>query len=215
MKAFVLTLRNVPERLSNARELLQTLAEVGIEADLFEAVDWRLARGDCRACGVSIHQRLGKGPVRDLSPGQVACAEGHLRIYESILSSRIQEPVLILEDDVQIVDLLAILTLFGSFPIAGDFVQIHESWHPFPALIERERFDSMREMEVGTWGTCGYFVSPRGASSLLELNSPIVAPADWFFKFPARFGLNGFITNNKLIHHLQYGFSHILGRNLG
>lgn len=94
MKAFVINLKRNPERLASISSQLNNL---GIEFEVIEATDGKkLSEKDLiKLYSTSESLRHIKKP---LTPGEIGCADSHLRIYEKIVEQNLPYS-LVLEDD--------------------------------------------------------------------------------------------------------------------
>jgi len=125
------------------------------------------------------------GAWRDLTIGQLCCAQSHINVFAEILRRGIDYGVII-EDDA--------LPLIGASHLEDRLADLPEGWHIALLLqntlcegivnpdssLSTGHFHRMTELSYGAWA---YAVSREGARYFYEESLPICTPIDCMFRF--------------------------------
>lgn len=175
MKVFVISLES---SVSRREAIIARLSSLGIEAEVFTAIDGRkLSVRDSGYNGRLRRLLYGK----NLTPGEIGCALSHLSVCDEIARRGI-ERALILEDDARVQDNLPdVLRMLESCPDKWDLIRFIGS----PKNIKRMRVsDHMQDgltlnRIYGTpGGAYGYVVNLRAAKKLASKRNSIWMPVD-------------------------------------
>lgn len=189
IKAWCLSL---PRSVERRRQFDAEAARAGLA---FEYVDGLDARGaEAGELSRLADQRLAEQRFgRRLSPGEIACAEGHLRIYRHLLDSD-AGAALIFEDDTLLAesfrDVLKGLAGLGSEFMHRRLVLLlndRQSYQAYPLWVRRRRMVPVASeqglLEVvrsdnALHGTFGYMITRNAAAAILDAEREISVPAD-------------------------------------
>ena len=189
IKAWCLSL---PRSVERRRQFDAEAARAGLA---FEYVDGLDARGaEAGELSRLANQRLAEQRFgRRLLPGEIACAEGHLRIYRRLLDSD-AEAALIFEDDALLAesfrDVLKGLAGLGSEFMHRRLVLLlndRQSYQAYPLWVRRRRKVPVASeqglLEVvrsdnALHGTFGYMITRNAAAVILDAEREISVPAD-------------------------------------
>ncbi len=189
LKVYCLSL---PRSVDRRRRFSAEAARAGLA---FKYVDGLDARGaEAGELSRLADQRLAEQRFgRRLSPGEIACAEGHLRIYRRLLDSD-AEAALIFEDDVLLAenfrDVLKGLAGLGSEFMHRRLVLLlndRQRYQAYPLWVRRRRKVPVASeqglLEVvrsdnALHGTFGYVITRNAAAAILDAEREINVPAD-------------------------------------
>ena len=136
MQTFVINLKRSTERAKHMQKQLSTL---GIDFTLFPATDGKVMAQEI-ATDQSWMQATFK---RDFTPGEVGCADSHLRIYEQMVQENIPL-ALILEDDVKVhKDITTAIELAEKHQ--AEFEWLHLDYTPPGLPLLRYWYQGMKE----------------------------------------------------------------------
>lgn len=188
------------ERNKQRREFaLQRLADLGLKAEIFPAVDGRqLDIGELEKNGIYTDAVAHEKFSRSLSLGEIGCTWSHLKLYMKMLDEHIGL-ALVLEDDAMLVDGAGkkLAELIESLPDDCDLIQLiyecKDCSSVAPGIV---RFNLKECMPVAS---AGYLVKNSGAKKLLSEGYPIRYPADSFIGRSPRWGTNVYGAQPKLV----------------
>ncbi|MYM60782.1 beta-1,4-galactosyltransferase [Vibrio sp. OCN044] len=184
MKVFVI---NLPSSLERREKISQSLNEIGIEFELFTAIDGRKGLpADLINLPDDKHRTFFRS--RPLSPGEKGCYASHYKLWQKCLE--IDEPILILEDDC--LPTKYFTKVFAKLPA------LHQKGYEYLRVEKQERgckqIDSYGDLNIVLWadnrsGTRGYSISPSGAKKLLKYSNRWVCAVDNYIGESYRTGL--------------------------
>lgn len=154
----------------------EQLRKFNLRFEIIRAVDGRnIPERDLKCYS---RQEAVKCAGRELSPGEVACALSHAKMWERLVAKNLNE-VLVLEDDVVVGEMfMRILDLRHKFPAGWELVNFMTSAKqiPFGAPI----YDIYRACRFKGYanGACAYLLNRAGAERLLSHVYPIRWAAD-------------------------------------
>ncbi len=172
---FVLTLRGDDERRT---ALIDSLDARGLHYELVYGVDGR--EGLPSKYESMVDRKLAQSRLwRPLSDGEIACALSHQQIYLEIMKRGLPGAV-ILEDDVRVGDDFA--DFMGAQAYRRSDMMLlfhHNTWVTGKASIRvTEKLQAYR-IARPTYGTAGYALSRKAASTIVRRSTPIASTADW------------------------------------
>ena len=142
----------------------------------------------------SIQQAI-QSVYRPLTPGEIACALSHARMWERMIADRIHE-ALILEDDIEIRnDLIEVLSRRDQFPTDWELINFRTDIGMVPFGLELYKGYKACHFKGDANRTCAYFINLKGAQKLLKHVYPIRFAAD---------GLTGRTSLTKLVSYGIY-----------
>jgi len=190
MKAFIIHLSKVPASYESGIRLQNELQNFNIHAKLFEGSygnetlkkynrigrrhhPWNI-KGPKRLCGDDFIEKYHSESNTKL-PGIVGCFDSHYRLWKH--SVKIQEPIMIFEDDAQIireyipVDFEEVLSLASShFKKTKKYINYLENPKGQP--------EACRYKPISMPGAAGYALKPNAAKKLTKMYSKTFLPAD-------------------------------------
>lgn len=194
IKAWCLSL---PRSIERRRQFDAEAARVGL---VFEYVDGpdagRADGGGLSRLADQVAAEMLTG--RRLSQSEIACAEGHLRIYRLFLDSDAQA-ALVLEDDARLAEdfrevlkgLAGLGTVFlrrrlvlllnGQKSDEGCPIWVRRG-RRMPVLGKQSLFDVVQCFNA-PWGSYGYMITRSAAAAVLNAQRQIGVPADWWRLF--------------------------------
>lgn len=196
IKTQLVTLPAYAERLAKLNSLNQQLAEIGLDAKIYNGVhgkDIHIAEAASQITQLKhitwkettylydMRIRLNGNPM---THGEFGCAWSHLNLLQELLNEdTIVNYYLILEDDVELIQPLSELyTLLQHVPIDADMCHLAKSdWHPFIKTQQTNAY--FFECEKRFFNkTTAYLVSRKGAAKILAYTkSSINVPIDDLF----------------------------------
>lgn len=200
---WVVSLRRSAERRASVADCL---ARLGLKFEFADAVD-----------GSALPQREildGSNPGetvrllgRSLTAGEFGCSLSHLNLYRRLLSSGLEEAV-ILEDDVA-VDLMfpEFLHNLTRLPARCELLHFHTGLPPAPfsvwgARAVTERYRCVR-LTIPMSGSFGYLIRRSAAEKLLASGYPVRVPADVLCGGSLRAGVRIYGIDPPLVRHLE------------
>lgn len=175
MHIFVINLARSEDRRTR---ILARLAELGLEAEIFDAVDGStLPLNDERYNGRCRRLMFGK----DLTSGERGCAYSHLGVYAAILNRGLPF-ALVLEDDALLKDdLPAVLSAVANVSQHWDIVRFIQ--HPKTENRSRPLFTLNKEWRVArplgaTGGAYGYLINDHACQTMIRHAKHLWVPVD-------------------------------------
>ena len=169
MKAYIITLVNLDKSVSAANDCLNSAKNNGVNAEIFQAVTAETAIEELNKNNLKFNLTLPQRKHRLLPT--IACFLSHYKLWELTYNSN--QPSIVLEHDSIIV---------SNIPkLSGDIVNLGKpSWgHTGNLDFEGERPLSSGEVFLGAHG---YYITPLGASNLLDVAKSMGGTqADCFF----------------------------------
>lgn len=110
----------------------------------------------------------------------VGCSLSHIALWKKAIE--LDEPIIVLEDDVRM-DKDFMLTAISRIPAGADHAAI--VYLPFADRSECGQYWCKVQPRIGFSGTQMYYITPRGASILLEQAFPIVSQIDVYMGYVA------------------------------
>ena len=184
MRSYIIHLSKVPASLETATKVKTDLADLGIDAELFEGSYGNAVQNEFAATGRTCHPWSFKGPDRLLSaeskqgyttPGIMGCFYSHYRLWEKC--AKLDEPIMIFEDDVKFTreyepvvwqDIL--ILVLGNPTKSAKYA--HYLTHP----VGQPRTERYGQSSMP--GTPGYAITPAAARKLLNQYSCTFLPSD-------------------------------------
>ena len=114
------------------------------------------------------------------SMGAVGCYLSHQELWKKAL--KLNTPIIIIEDDVQI-DINFMITAIQSIPNSADHAAL--IYLPWVGPADCNDLWCTPKKRDSVLGTQMYYITPRGASELLKQALPIVAPVDVYINYIA------------------------------
>ena len=175
---------NLDTDVDKKNRMQTTLEELGISFEFFNAIDGRLLT-KAQINKVYDEQKVINTINRSLHKTEIGCALSHFMIYKMMLSTGIEEAV-ILEDDVVISkDFVQIIKLFYQLPKDWDWVLLG-SGHPNDrAQCYVDCKKNILRFIIGKpfynyGGTYGYCINDKGARKILNKTNKIFMPIDMY-----------------------------------
>lgn len=183
MKAFVILLSKIPSSYETGIKVYQQLKDYGLDARLHEGTYGDRARAIFEQEGRQLHHTSFKGhPVDDeyressTRPGVMGCFHSHYRLWQ--LCAKLDEPILIFEDDV--------IFERGWIPVEWNDVLLvasGKSVYKTDWYAEKLYNPTQEPMAVPLNrkvmpGAVGYGLTPRGAAKLTKFYENCFLPAD-------------------------------------
>lgn len=171
----VISLRRATDR---RRFVERVFADAGLEVEIVEAVDARAFTAEERSLVSAARTAYEYG--KPMSPGMLACALSHLRVWQQMISDGLDE-VIVFEDDTRpLASFRTVLEERASLPSDWDVVTFHSlfDWAgPTPIGIRVGGHDicTFRRTPMGTQA---YLLRRGGAEKLTRLVPPVFLPAD-------------------------------------
>src|SRR5690554_1780615 len=177
MKIKVLTLEGEKSRQEN---ILAQLAPSGLEFEFFEGVNERKAAHPLFGQYNESKRLLFKG--EPLSVGQLGCFASHFLLWQECV--RINEPLLIIEDDVKI----EVEKLIAAYDLLANLSPRFECVRLFRNYCKRFRAYTAAELDgfvinkytKGPMSTMSYYVTPAAAKKFIQAADEWVLPVDIF-----------------------------------
>ena len=175
MHVFLLGIESRQERMATTAARLR---EKGFEPEPFYGIDGAQANAHEKVCATA-------GAWRELTIGQLCCAQSHINVYSEILNRGLERAVII-EDDA--------LPHVGAKHLEERLDSLPKGWH-IALLLTNDlcagivnpdskkhtgHWWRMNEVSYGAWA---YAVSAEGAKYFYEESSPIFTPIDCVFRF--------------------------------
>ncbi len=175
VNVFVISLDRLPER---AAFMHAGLTELGIRYELFSAVD--AARGDHEAVSRYNEKESLRRFGAPLSPGEIGCFASHYLLWQRCVA--VQEPMIILEDDVQVSPgFRDAVALVDKLIETHRFIRLAGYYdRAFRAIEDVGEGRRLVRFLRGPAGTQCYCVSPQGAAIFLEAATSWAEPVDQF-----------------------------------
>ncbi len=144
----------------------------------------------------------------------VGCSLSHIALWEKAV--KLNQPIIVLEDDVRM-DKDFMQTAISRIPEDVDHAAI--VYLPFADRSQCGEFWCNVQPRIGFGGTQMYYISPRGASILLEQALPIVSQIDVYIGYVANTRNDFKSVFYKMEHFTTYEFwtefsSSTIGHNL-
>jgi len=121
---------------------------------------------------------------------EIACFASHLQAWQYCVDTG--APLLVLEDNVELVDSMSAAVLHESMAALPDLgyiklaARFERSHHTLAALTNTH---SLARYRRGTCGTSAYRITPAGAAKLIKGAEEIVEPVDDYLEKPWRHGV--------------------------
>lgn len=177
MKVFVINLRDHAERReSSARKL----AAAGVAFEFFEAITGDDARR-LRAFRDYDADEFRLNTGRTMAPGEIGCFASHRALWD--LCCRINEPVLVMEDDFDLLDGFdEAVSIAGDLTTEFGFLRLQTDLRArrYP-ILARGEFEVSRFTKAPHSTMC-YAISPAAAAVFLQATRVMDAPVDVFIK---------------------------------
>lgn len=201
MKNYLINLDKNTDRLEHMTKLLK---EKGIAFERVSAVyGATLSKEEERERFAAFRSMCAMG--RKMSSGEIGCALSHLAIYE-----RVQNPVCILEDDIEISgDMNAALNACEEFLKVDVPRVVLLSGHCFETN-SKERFVRVG----GAMCTDAYCINKAAAQLILKVNRPVVSVADSWNRWARRYGLEIYHYNPTIVRQLNDDFGTDVSKDL-
>lgn len=184
MKAFIINLSKIEGSRNSGLRLQKELADVNIDADLFEGSYGDVTKKQYADIEREHHPWTFKGPskllpiefkLRQSTPGVIGCFDSHFRLWERCIE--LDEPIMIFEDDAQIirpyhpVEFRSVLSLvFSHYKKMQKYLGHLET----PQGNPRACTYSSASMP----GAAGYAIKPHAAKILVDTFANSFLPAD-------------------------------------
>jgi glycosyl transferase family 25 len=178
MRVYVINLEGSVER---RLRLGQRLAELGVEHEIFRALDGRTGAAAFESCNVQQYQlNTGRTP----SDGEVGCYASHLRLWQRCAATN--EPLVVMEDDADPLPTFA-AALEAARGLVGryGFVRFEYDGPGHPARtrpIETVGAFTAHYFVKYPYGAMCYAVSPPVARAFVVASRELRAPVDQFIK---------------------------------
>ena len=184
MKAYIIHLSKIQSSLTSAKRLKKELADVGIQADLFEGSYGNLVAEEFKNKNRTHHAWSIKGPSRlctenekekQSHPGIIGCFDSHYRLWQHCAD--INQPIMIFEDDASIIrkyipvkfeDVLSLV--FSHNKKMQKYIKHLDAPQDTPEACNYKP-SSMP-------GNAGYIIKPHAAKILVEEYKNSFLPAD-------------------------------------
>lgn len=204
MRAYIISLSNVPASTKTALNLRNSLMQYGIDSELYDGIDGHSAKMMVIKEHRNPHPIMHDGNLitethrqRISKPGVIGCFYSHYHLWKKCVE--LDEPIMIFEDD-------AVLTR-DFIPVDWDGVLLlcmGFEWkvsHGYLKYLENPTGNSRVIKYKGTCipGAVGYAIKPNAARTLCEVYADTYDAAD--------LAIN---TNNVPVYH----HSHLMGRAL-
>ncbi|HHQ4778737.1 TPA: glycosyltransferase family 25 protein [Aeromonas veronii] len=178
---FVISLlRSHDRRLAIEKQM----AHLGLSFTFWDAVDGKqLSDADLANVDINLAEQL---CGHSLSLGEVGCALSHIKLYEMMVSKKIEKAI-ILEDDIYLHMHFKNIIDVALQKMSSDIIFIHhgkaKKWPWTRKLPEGYRLASYcrpsKKSNRGIISTAGYILSLNGARKLLQHAYPVRMPADY------------------------------------
>ncbi|MBJ7592217.1 glycosyltransferase family 25 protein [Aeromonas veronii] len=178
---FVISLlRSHDRRLAIEKQM----AHLGLSFTFWDAVDGKqLSDADLANVDINFAEQL---CGHSLSLGEVGCALSHIKLYEMMVSKKIEKAI-ILEDDIYLHMHFKSIIDVALQKMSSDIIFIHhgkaKKWPWTRKLPEGYRLASYcrpsKKSNRGIISTAGYILSLNGARKLLQHAYPVRMPADY------------------------------------
>jgi GR25 family glycosyltransferase involved in LPS biosynthesis len=178
MKSFIIHLSKIKSSLQSALETRHSLANVGINAELFEGTYGNDAVTMFDKENRQVHHidgvNLTTGKV--LNPGVKGCFYSHYRLWKKC--AELNEPIMIFEDD------LVVLNSYNPIEFEEILIlSINYDWgisEPWKKFLEEKNSLSTAQPYTSRFipGAAGYILKPALARKLINLYKNSYLPAD-------------------------------------
>ena len=178
MRSFIIHLSKIDSSFTSAIETRQSLANIGIDAELFEGTYGNDAVEIFNKEDRMLHPNIfNLDNFKQSSPGVMGCFYSHYRLWQHCIE--LNEPIMIFEDDVKICrnfhsiefDDVLVLSINYDWKII-DFLKIYlEETHSLSTVVEYNNFHMP--------GASGYAINPSAAKKLVDTYKQSYLPADW------------------------------------
>ena len=199
MKCIVI---NLPRAEARRRAMSRQFDTLGIEFEIFDAIDWRdLSEEDWALVDRKSRDMEGRRPLSD---GMVACHLSHRKALKSVAEGG-DELAAVFEDDVtlapEIGGALDALARLYSSGWEFDIVFLHRQSmdKTFAPLKRAEAGIRLGITKFSDWGAQGYVVSKKGANRLLKNCPKIVNRNDHTLHAYWESGLNVFSLETPVV----------------
>ena len=199
MKCIVI---NLPRAEARRRAMYRQFDALGIEFEIFNAIDWRdLGEEDWALVDRKSRDREGRRPLSD---GMVACHLSHRKALEGVAAGE-DELAAIFEDDVTFApEIGGVLDALARLYASGwefDIVFLHRNRKDKAYAPLKRVNDSIRLgiTKFSDWGAHGYLVSKKGANRLLKRFPKIIHQIDHTLHAYWETGLNVFSLETPVV----------------
>lgn len=179
---------NLSSSVARRENILRQLAALGLNANLFKAVDGRME--DHRLFRKYDDPLRVKVKGNSLTRGQLGCFASHYLLWEKCC--QLSEPVIILEDDADIYKETfdQFYHSIGLFDEKYECIRMFDnhSKHYKPIVMECFQDFKIAKFTKGHMRATGYFLTPTGAKKFLKRASTWFLPVDIYMD---RFWDNG------------------------
>jgi glycosyl transferase family 25 len=178
MKSFIIYLSKINSSLQSALETRQSLANIGITADLFEGTYGNEAVTIFNKEDRQIHHIDGVNlsSSKVLNPGVKGCFYSHYRLWQKC--AELNESIMIFEDD------LVVLNSYKEIEFEEILIlSINYDWgisEPWKKFLEEKNSLSTAQPYTSRFipGAAGYILKPALARKLINLYKNSYLPAD-------------------------------------
>jgi GR25 family glycosyltransferase involved in LPS biosynthesis len=209
IKAFIITLKEYPERLEKLNSFIINMSKIGINIELYYGVNGknlniktfnniRKIEYDSKIYYNEINKNLNRRP---LTIGEFGCFISQHLLYEKLLEDNEYSHYLIFEDDVSIcTDLENIYNHLINLPPEFDLIHLSLSdWYPFIKLNKINDYYYNIKKNYFNRNT-GYIVSKSGATKLIKnCNNIINIPCDDLI-------CHSFLNDNNFKFYVPYNY---------
>jgi glycosyl transferase family 25 len=178
MRVYVINLESSVERRVT---LGQRLAALGVEHDIFRAIDGRTGAAAFESCDLRQYQlNTGRTP----SDGEVGCYASHLRLWQRCAET--DEPLVVMEDDAEpLPTFAAALEVARGLIARYGFMRFEYDGPGHPArtrAVETVGAFTAHYFVKYPYGAMCYAVSPPVARAFVAASRELRAPVDQFIK---------------------------------
>lgn len=192
--AFIVTMTHVAERIANARKLQRL--HPALNARIWPATTPKKITSAAMLPYVN-------AKTKRLRTGQVGCAISHLKVLEHFIQSG-NESLIVFEDDIVMDPQIEtkLVTFLKHVPPDNEFSQFlhHKDFKAQRKQPQYKHSDPFIMKSYAPWGTQGYFVTRRGAQTILKHSKPIYWPIDEMIRVVIHNGkLKSYMPSDDLI----------------
>ncbi len=164
---------NLPASLDRRESMLRQAAELGLEVQLFEAVNGRQPHP--LFSHVDEHKRMAR-KGRPFRPGELGCWASHYLLWQRCVESG--RPIIVLEDDVTLApSLVDLLRALPQLPEDVGYFRLHAADRPSTPWLKFGDFVLHRYWRSPLCAF-GYYLSPAAARKFLNHAGQWILPVD-------------------------------------
>ena len=192
MKIFIINLKRSPDRKTKMITQLEKLSNSKYEKFFFEAIDAKENQHLSFMQHFSYFTKYIKG--RHLTDGEFACYTSHYCLWKKCIE--LNEPIIILEDDV------GILTHFDE--VTDKIINSGYHYVKLASTFNKKQFEiepNFFSTNIESCGALGYYLTPVAAKLLLEKSKKFYKPVDDFMDSFWIHKVRTIIYNPNAIYH--------------